>query len=241
LNVIFSKPGGDVNRMDGTTPMGPTRPVLYTSLDTEAAAAEGIHYNPNARQSLDRPIINFSQIKERSSLWLPEKTVVTFKVVQPMLFFDIRRDNAEAMEFLQRMNQDQQVRTELRKAGYGHIIQALQDGRDYSASRGLAYGADVGIGLNGVIWNTARISQHADLFADNVSVKGDYLQPVSQLRPLMTQEYYKDQTSGELVYVVQAVDPTVKVSEVSPFPEGTEVSKTGNSGSTATPTGPTAT
>jgi hypothetical protein len=216
--VIFSEPGGDRNRMDGITPMGATRPALYTSRDTEAVLAEGLHYSGHRQTG---PVIHFSQLHESSGLWLVNKTIVTFKVAQAMAMIDIRRDSIEGMEFIKEMNHDPAVHDALQKASYSHILQAIQHAADYSACRGLAFAADA-LSLNGVAWNTARISQHADRFADNVTVTGQYKEAVPQLRPVLAQEYYANPKDGSPMYVIRVVDPTVNSSDVPRFPVGTE-------------------
>ncbi|GEM_PF-4899140 len=96
----------------------------------------------------------------------------------------------------------------------------FKDGDDYSASRGLIYTANRVLRLDGLVWNTARISQHADRFADNVCIVGDYQQPVKKLWPLVMQEYSLNPTNDELEYKLLLVDPTIKPEDLPFFPEG---------------------
>jgi hypothetical protein len=130
-------------------------------------------------------------------------------------------DSPEGMGFLKLMNADAAVKAALKKTPYAHIIQAMQALDDYSVSRALAYIADKVIGADGVTWNTARISRHADRFSDNATLTGESKQPLALLRPLFAQEYYE--VGGKLVYVVKALDPTINPDDYGMFPEGERV------------------
>ena len=85
----------------------------------------------------------------------------------------------------------------------------------------LAYIADQVIGADGVTWNTARISRHADRFSDNATLTGEYKQPLAELRPLFAQEYYE--VGGKLYYFVKTLDPTIDPGDYGMFPEGERV------------------
>src|SRR5579875_2158078 len=66
--------------------------------------------------------------------------------------------------------------------------------------------------------STSRV--HADRFADNVCIFGDYQQPVKKLWPLVMQEYSLNPTNDELEYKLLLVDPTIKPEDLPFFPEG---------------------
>lgn len=218
-NVIFSKPGGDANRYDGKTAKGDTAPVIYVATDTEAASAEGLHYSD--RVKYHTPIMSLKELKKSAALWLPKKTVVTYQTKGDIELADYRMDSAEGMRFLKELNQDANVRAALKLTPYSHIVQALQAADDYSVSRALAYVSDKVLDANGVTWNTARISRNADRFSDNATIKGEYLKPVEELRPLFAQDYYD--VNGELLYIIKNLDATVNPDDYAHFPEGKRV------------------
>src|SRR5262249_16748200 len=164
-NILYSRPGGDSNRMDGKTTRGNTRPALYLSLDDHASLAENLHYSKHASKV---PVIQYKQLEEKAHLWLPEKTVLTLRVQRLLTVADFRRDDVNGMSFLREMQANLDVREALRKARYGHILLGLYDPEDYSVARGMAYAVDQGLGLAGVLFNTARISQHGERFAANL-------------------------------------------------------------------------
>jgi hypothetical protein len=216
---VFSAPGGDSNRYDGKTTQGDTSPAIYLSTDTDAAHAEGLHYSD--RQRYAKPAIDLEELRANAAKWIPSKTIVTFMTTADVTLADFRMDSAEGMAFFKLLNLDAAVRAALTKTPYGHILQAAQALDDYSVSRALAYIADQVIGADGVTWNTARISRHADRFSDNATLTGEYKQPLAELRPLFAQEYYE--VGGKLYYIVKTLDPTIDPDDFGMFPEGERV------------------
>ncbi len=215
-NVIFSKPGGDANRYDGKTAKGDTAPVIYLASDTEAASAEGLHYSDRAKYHT--PLQSLSELKKSAALWLPKKTVVTYMTKVDIELADFRMDSPEGMQFLKHLNRDPGVQAALKLTPYNHVLQAAQAADDYSVSRALGHVADKEVGANGSTWNTARISRNADRFSDNLTIKGEYLKPVEELRPLFAQDYYE--VGGKLWYIVKKLDPTIDPDDYAHFPEG---------------------
>lgn len=219
VNWVFSEPGGDSNRYDGKTTQGNTTPAIYLSTDTDAAHAEGLHYSD--RQQYAKPAIDLEELRKNAGKWIPSKTIVTFMTTADVRLADFRMDSPEGMAFFKLLNADAAVRAALKKSPYGHILQAAQALDDYSVSRALAYIADKLIGADGVTWNTARISRHADRFSDNATLTGESKRPLAKLRPLFAQEYYE--VGGKLVYVVKPLDPTINPDDYGMFPEGERV------------------
>ncbi len=206
-NIIYSEPGGDRNRMDGGTPRGATRPALYLSLDDHATLAENLHYSGH-RSTM--PVIQYKQLEEKAPLWLPEKTVLTLRVRRPLAVADLRRDNAAGMQFLREMNADPGMKAALRKAGYGHVLLGLYHEEDYSTARGIAYAADRTLGLAGMLFNTARISQHGERFADNLALFGEYQRPLTDVVVIAAEEFRTDPATGKAVPSVTYLDPALK-------------------------------
>ena len=205
-SIVYSRPGGDRNRMDGTTPRGDTRPALYLSLDDHATLAENLHYSLHKSRV---PVIQFKQLEEKASLWLPEKTVLTLRVQRMLVVADVRRDNAEGMRFLREMNADRAVKEALHRAGLGHVLQGLYNETDYSISRGVAFAIDQSLGLPGLLFNTARISQHGERFADNLALFGDHAQAHPGLLVVAAEEFHRDPRTGQLVPLLTYLHPSI--------------------------------
>ncbi len=213
-NIIYSEPGGDRNRMDGGTPRGETRPALYLSLDDHATLAENLHYSGHRSPV---PVIQHKQLEEKAPLWLPEKTVLTLRVQRPLVVADLRRDNAGGMKFLREMNADAGVKGALRKAGYGHILLGLYHEEDYSTARGIAYAADRVHGLAGVLFNTARISQHGERFADNLAQYGEYQRPLTDVLVVAAEVFDTDPATGKPVSSIRFFDPSLNRANFPAF------------------------
>lgn len=218
--TVDSWPGGDLFRLDGKTPMGDTRPALYTSLDDHAVMAECLHYSKGRSQV---PVIQYRQLEDGQHHWRLERTIFTLQVQRPLLVADLRRDDPNGMGFLKDMNADPAVKAALRKAGHAHLLLGLYHDHDFSTARGLAYAVDRHLGLAGVALNTARIAQHGDRFADNLALYGEYRQPLAALKVLAAQDWQVNPKNGsEPAWTWTYLDPGLRREDLGHFTGGPE-------------------